>query len=56
MSELPWENKKIADIMSSVADELEMSPDISEKKKAQLRKFLIYWQVLLLIFQWKKQK
>ncbi|WP_342305926.1 FlaD/FlaE family flagellar protein [Methanolobus sp. ZRKC5] len=34
MSELPWENKKIAEIMSSVVDEVEMSPDVSEKKKS----------------------
>ncbi len=32
MSELPWENKKIAEIMSSVVDKAEMAPDVSEKK------------------------
>ena len=34
MSELPWENKKIAEIMSSVDDEVDTSADISEKKNS----------------------
>ncbi|WMW22232.1 FlaD/FlaE family flagellar protein [Methanolobus mangrovi] len=33
MSELPWENKKIAEIMSSAGDEAKLSPDASTIKK-----------------------
>ncbi|WP_319508420.1 FlaD/FlaE family flagellar protein [uncultured Methanolobus sp.] len=32
MSELPWENKKIAEIMSSAGDEAKLSPDASKNK------------------------
>ena len=34
MSELPWENKKIAEIMSSADDEAKLSPDASNMKKS----------------------